>query len=55
MSSGMVPVMTGTSKSRLWVHSVRLFWPRPQGSPWFSTLRSMSPASEGNSDSMSTW
>ena len=55
MSSGMVPVMTGISKSRLCVHSVRLFWPRPQGSPWFSTLRSMSPASLGNSDSISTW
>ena len=31
MSSGMVPVTTGISKSRLWVHSVRLFWPEAPG------------------------
>ena len=55
MSSGMVPVITGTSKSSDAIQSVRLELPRPHGSPWFSTLRSMSPASEGNSDSMSTW
>jgi hypothetical protein len=54
MSSGMVPVMTGTSKSRTSVHSVRLACPRPQGSPWFSMLRSMRPASGGNFDSIRT-
>ncbi len=54
MSSGMVPVITGTSKSRAWVHSVRLAPPRPQGSPWFSMLRSINPASVGKRDSMRT-
>ena len=55
MSSGIVPVMTGTSKSSDSIQSVRLAAPSPQGSPWFSTLRSMRPASDGNSDSINTW
>ena len=55
MSSGIVPVITGTSKSSDWIQSVRLEAPRPHGSPWFSTLRSIRPASDGNSDSISTW
>ena len=46
-SSGIVPSTTGTSKSRLSVHSSRFAAPRPQGSPRFSTLRSMAPASVG--------
>ena len=54
MSSGMVPLMTGTSKSRASIQSVRLEDPRPHGSPWFSMLRSMRPASVGNVDSIST-
>ena len=41
-SSGIVPETTGISKSRLSVHSSRFAAPRPQGSPRFSTLRSMS-------------
>ena len=36
------------------VQSVRLAAPSPQGSPWFSMLRSMRPASVGKRDSMST-
>ncbi len=37
------------------IQSVRLFPPMPHGSPLFSRLRSIVPASAGNADSTSTW
>ena len=46
-SSGIVPSTTGTSKSRPSVHSRRFAGPSPHGSPRFSTLRSIEPASDG--------
>jgi hypothetical protein len=44
-----------TSKSRPLVQSSRVFGGAPQGLPLFSRLRSMTPASDGNDDSISTW
>ena len=44
-----------TSKSRPLVQSSRVFGGAPHGLPLFSRLRSMTPASDGNDDSISTW
>ena len=44
-----------TSKARLCIHSSRPLSARPHGLPLFSRLRSITPASDGNADSISTW
>jgi hypothetical protein len=49
---GVPGCSTGMSKSSFSVHSSRLDWPTPHGSPAFSTLRSITPASWGKLDSI---
>ena len=54
-SSGMSPSTTRTSKDRPSVQSSRALLFSPHGLPAFSRLRSITPASLGNADSISTW
>src|SRR4030095_4173409 len=45
----------GTGKSSPLVQSARVFGGAPHGLPLFSRLRSITPASDGKLDSISTW